>query len=73
MNFLCLVFLMSILSMVLVIDAHAAETEGLQARQQECKFEAQVVRTVRLGYLLFLPKGTGTIKSISQPSTITTS
>ncbi len=26
-------------------------------KQQECKFEAQVLKTVRLNYLLYLPKG----------------
>jgi len=37
----------------------AAETEGSQARQQKCKFEAQIMKTVRLNYLLFLPKDYG--------------
>jgi len=48
---------MSILSLALISSVLAAESGESRARQQELKFEAQIVKTVRLNYLLFLPKG----------------
>ena len=57
MNLLFSVFLMSFFSLVLASSVFATELEKPQARQQEYRFEAQIVKTVSLGYLLFLPKG----------------
>lgn len=48
---------MAILSVVLVGGVLAAESGESRSRQQGLKFEAQIVKTVRLDYLLFLPKG----------------
>jgi predicted peptidase len=51
-----------IVSVFLVIHAGntiASETEGSKMKQQECKFEAQVLKTVSLKYLLYLPKSYG--------------
>ena len=57
MNLFYPVFLTLILSMIVIGSIHGAETEESQARQQKCEFEAQIVKTVRLNYLLFLPDG----------------
>lgn len=57
MNLLCSVLLVSFLFAVSAGSAFAAEGVKPQARQQEREFKTQIVITVRLGYLLFLPKG----------------
>lgn len=57
MNLLYSAFLALILFVALANNVFATESEGSQARQQKLEFETQVVRTVRLNYLLFLPNG----------------
>lgn len=56
MNLLCSFFLVAIFFAALATEALAAESEEQDSLQQEHKFEAQIVKTVRLDYLLFLPK-----------------
>ena len=57
MHFLCSVFAALIPLMILVSSASAGESEDLKTTQQKCSFEAQIIKTVRLNYLLFLPEG----------------
>ncbi|MFC1716365.1 prolyl oligopeptidase family serine peptidase [Candidatus Poribacteria bacterium] len=59
MTFLYSVFLVLILSLVLANNVFAVESGESQTRQQGLKFEAQIVKTVRLNYLLFLPEDYG--------------
>jgi len=50
----------AVLLFCILATTYAAETGSPPAGQQQaCKFEAQIVKTVRLNYLLFLPKGYG--------------
>jgi len=55
MNILSFVISVS-LPLCLMIGAYASESPSA-GKQQGQKFEAQIVKTVRLGYLLYLPKG----------------
>jgi predicted peptidase len=58
-NLLCLIFLILLPLVVFIGSVSATEAGDTQAGQRECVFEAQIVKTVRLNYLLFLPKGYG--------------
>ena len=57
MHFLCSVFAALIPFMILAASASAGESEDPKTTQQKQSFEAQIVKTVRLNYLLFLPEG----------------
>ena len=54
MNLMCSVFLIMLAS-----ELCAMAAESPQIGQRECSFEAQITKTVRLNYLLFLPKNYG--------------
>ena len=58
MNILCSVVLAALL-LGLTVSVSAAEAGNPPKGQQAYKFEAQITRTVRLNYLLFLPKNYG--------------
>ena len=58
MNFLCVVCLL-VLSFWFAACMSATEGEGTPIGQHGYIFEAQIVKTVRLNYLLFLPKDYG--------------
>ena len=51
MNFVC--------SALLMVLAGSISASGEENPQQECTFEAQITKTVKLNYLLFLPKDYG--------------
>lgn len=60
MNLSSLAFFVTLLSCFAIgMSAMAGTGIPPAGRQQACKFEAQIVKTVRLNYLLFLPKGYG--------------
>jgi len=58
MNLLCSLFL-AILLFWFVVSISAAEAVNTSTGQRAHTFETQITKTVRLNYLLFLPKGYG--------------
>lgn len=58
MNILCSLFL-AVSLFWLAASVSAAETGNTPKGQQAYKFEAQIIKTVHLNYLLFLPKSYG--------------
>lgn len=58
MNFPCVVCLL-IFSLYFVSYASTSEVDKPATGQHEHTFEAEIIKTVRLGYLLYLPKDYG--------------
>lgn len=66
MNFLCAVCLV-MFSLYCANSAFASEGDKPSTGQHEHTFEAEIVKTVRLGYLLYLPKDYGTVPQKKLP------
>ena len=67
MNLLHLIFSVFALLTIPASIIYATEARDPQAVQRKCTFEVQITKTVRLNYLLFLPRGYGAISEQKWP------